>query len=187
MSWQSYIDTMKTADQSGMVPVAEAAICGIAAGQESVWVSTSGLQGITVDEIKKLGSKDRSSFAQNGVYIGGTRCRLIRDQMDMDPVFALDLKTAADADGNAFGVCVGKTKTAVVIAKGTKDASGGQISNKLLLFDLQSSPSHGFVVGDRSVSSMQRPISDCVCEAAGHMTRRVTPVLQQGASVTCFT
>ncbi|XP_043954510.1 profilin-1 [Gambusia affinis] len=131
MSWQSYIDTMKSPDQSGTVPVAEAAICGITPGQESVWVSTPGLQGITVDEIKKLGSKDRSSFAQNGAYIGGTRCRLIRDQMDMEPVYALDLKTAADADGNTFGVCVGKTKTAVVIAKGTKDASGGQISNKV--------------------------------------------------------
>ncbi|XP_047241140.1 profilin-1 [Girardinichthys multiradiatus] len=130
MSWQSYIDTLKTADQSGMVPVAEAAICGISPGQESVWVSTPGLANITPDEIKKLGSADRSSFAQNGVYIGGTRCRLIRDQMDLDPVYALDLKTAADAEGNTFGVCVGKSKTAIVIVKGTKDASGGQLSSK---------------------------------------------------------
>ncbi|KAM4564659.1 profilin-1 [Fundulus diaphanus] len=131
MSWQAYIDTLKTADQSGMVPVAEAAICGISAGQESVWVSTPGLANITADEIKKLASKDRSSFAQNGAYIAGTRCRLIRDQLDVDPVFALDLKTAADADGNTFGVCVGKTKTAIVIVKGTKDASGGQLSAKI--------------------------------------------------------
>ncbi|XP_038133425.1 profilin-1, partial [Cyprinodon tularosa] len=82
------------------------------------------------EEIKKLGSSDRSSFAQNGVYIGGTRCRLIRDQMDMDPVYALDLKTAADAEGNTFNVCVGKSVTAIVIVKGTKDASGGQLSSK---------------------------------------------------------
>ncbi|MED6271633.1 hypothetical protein CHARACLAT_022257 [Characodon lateralis] len=120
MSWQSYIDTLKTADQSGMVPVAEAAICGISPGQESVWVSTPGLANITPDEIKKLGSTDRSSFAQNGVYIGGTRCRLIRDQMDLDPVYALDLKTAADAEGNTFGVCVGKSKTGETLGeKGT--------------------------------------------------------------------
>ncbi|XP_035987044.1 profilin-1 [Fundulus heteroclitus] len=131
MSWQAYIDTLKSPDHSGTAPVAEAAICGISAGQESVWVSTTGLANITADEIKKLASKDRSSFAQNGAYIGGTRCRLIRDQLDVDPVFALDLKTAADADGNTFGVCVGKTKTAIVIVKGTKDASGGQLSAKI--------------------------------------------------------
>ncbi|XP_015257045.1 PREDICTED: profilin-1-like [Cyprinodon variegatus] len=131
MSWNSYIDMLKTPDQSGVVPVAEAAICGIASGQESVWASTPGLaKTITTEEIKKLGSSDRSSFAQNGVYIGGTRCRLIRDQMDMDPVYALDLKTAADAEGNTFNVCVGKSVTAIVIVKGTKDASGGQLSSK---------------------------------------------------------
>ncbi|XP_037533324.1 profilin-1 [Nematolebias whitei] len=130
MSWQSYIDTLKTPDQSGMVPVMEGAICGITPGQESVWVSTPGLSGITVDEIKKLGG-DRSGFGQNGVYIAGQRCRLIRDQMDMDPIFALDLKTAADAEGNTFGICVGKSKTAVVIVKGIKDATGGQLSSKV--------------------------------------------------------
>uniref|UniRef100_A0A3Q3A0Z9 Profilin n=2 Tax=Kryptolebias marmoratus TaxID=37003 RepID=A0A3Q3A0Z9_KRYMA len=130
MSWQSYIDSLKTADQSGLVPVNEAAICGIAPGQESVWVSTPGLSSITAEEIKKL-SGDRSGFGQHGVYIGGQRCRLIRDQMDTDPIFALDLKTAADADGNAYGICVGKSKTAVVIVKGTKDASGGQLSSKV--------------------------------------------------------
>ncbi|XP_054880750.1 profilin-1-like [Poeciliopsis prolifica] len=131
MSWQSYIDNMRTPDHSGTTPVAEAAICGTGAGQESIWASSPGLQGITADEIKKLAGKDRSSFAQNGVYIAGTRCRLIRDQMDNEPTFAMDLKTAADADGNTFGVCVGKTNTAIVIAKGTKDATGGQISNKV--------------------------------------------------------
>ncbi|XP_041842298.1 profilin-1 [Melanotaenia boesemani] len=130
MSWQSYIDTLRTADQSGQVPIAEAAICGIEPGQESVWVSTPGLSNITVDEIKKLAG-NRSSFGQTGVYIGGTRCRLIRDQLDVEPIYALDLKTAADADGNAYGICVGKSKKTVVIAKGIKDATGGQLSNKV--------------------------------------------------------
>ncbi|XP_013855785.1 profilin-2 [Austrofundulus limnaeus] len=130
MSWQSYIDTLRTADQSGMVPVREAAICGITPGQESVWVSTAGLSGISVEEIKKLAG-DRSGFGQNGVHIAGQRCRLIRDQMDLEPIYALDLKTAADADGNTFGICVGRSKTAVVIVMGTKDATGGQLSSKV--------------------------------------------------------
>uniref|UniRef100_A0A8C6M5N2 Profilin n=1 Tax=Nothobranchius furzeri TaxID=105023 RepID=A0A8C6M5N2_NOTFU len=82
------------------------------------------------DEIKKLVG-DRSGFGQNGVFIAGQRCRLIRDQLDVDPIFTLDLKTAADADGNAYGICVGKSKTAIVIVKGIKDATGGQLSSKL--------------------------------------------------------
>ncbi|KAF7231760.1 profilin-2-like, partial [Nothobranchius furzeri] len=110
--------------------VKDAAICGIAPGQQSVWVSTPGLSGITPDEIKKLVG-DRSGFGQNGVFIAGQRCRLIRDQLDVDPIFTLDLKTAADADGNAYGICVGKSKTAIVIVKGIKDATGGQLSSKL--------------------------------------------------------
>ncbi|XP_070404823.1 profilin-1 [Nothobranchius furzeri] len=130
MSWQAYIDNLQTPDQSGMVPVKDAAICGIAPGQQSVWVSTPGLSGITPDEIKKLVG-DRSGFGQNGVFIAGQRCRLIRDQLDVDPIFTLDLKTAADADGNAYGICVGKSKTAIVIVKGIKDATGGQLSSKL--------------------------------------------------------
>ncbi|XP_030580652.1 profilin-1-like [Archocentrus centrarchus] len=128
MSWNAYIDSMKTADQSGTAPVAQAAICGCTSGQESVWAGT--LQ-VTADEIKKLCASDRSSFAQNGVYIAGRRCRLIRDQLDVDPMFAMDVKTAADAEGNTYSICVGKTKQAIVIAMGTKDASGGQVSNKV--------------------------------------------------------
>lgn len=44
MSWQGYIDNLKTPDQSGTCPVSEAAICGITAGQESVWASSPGIQ-----------------------------------------------------------------------------------------------------------------------------------------------
>uniref|UniRef100_A0A3Q0R6S0 Profilin n=1 Tax=Amphilophus citrinellus TaxID=61819 RepID=A0A3Q0R6S0_AMPCI len=135
MSWNAYIDSMKTADQSGTAPVAQAAICGCTSGQESVWaVVHAGPGGYfrvagNADEIKKLCASDRSSFAQNGVYIAGRRCRLIRDQLDVDPMFAMDVKTAADAEGNTYSICVGKTKQ--VIAMGTKDASGGQVSNKV--------------------------------------------------------
>ncbi|KAF6720248.1 Profilin-1 [Oryzias melastigma] len=130
MSWQQYIDTLKAPDHNNQVPVAEAAICGIAPGSEGIWASTPGLASISVDEIKKLAGR-RDTFAQNGVHIAGQRCRLIRDQMDMESVYTLDLKTAADANGDTFGVCVGRSLQAIVIAKGTKEASGGQLSSKV--------------------------------------------------------
>ena len=49
MSWQSYIDNLKTHDQSGKIPVAEAALCGFTQGEEAVWASSGGLTGITVN------------------------------------------------------------------------------------------------------------------------------------------
>ncbi|XP_047444563.1 profilin-1 [Mugil cephalus] len=129
MSWQSYIDTLLAADGSGTAPVAQAAICGVSSGQESVWAASPGFT-VSVDEIKKLAG-DRSNFGQTGVVIGGQKCRMLRDQMDTEEVYALQLKTAADAEGNSYNVCVGRSATAIVIAKGTKDANGGQVSSKV--------------------------------------------------------
>ncbi|XP_023257787.1 profilin-1-like [Seriola lalandi dorsalis] len=130
MSWDSYIDNLKTPDSNGVVAVAEAAICGMLSGSESVWASTPALANISVEEIKRLAGK-RSDFGQSGPLIGGVKCRMIRDNMDNDGMFSLDLKTAADASGNAFSVCVGKSKSALVIAKGTKEANGGQLASKV--------------------------------------------------------
>ncbi|XP_008298544.1 profilin-1 [Stegastes partitus] len=129
MSWQDYIDNLKTPDQSGMAPIMEAAICGASPGQEAIWAKSSGLASISADEIKKLNG-DRSSFFQNGVYISGVKCRMLRDMMSDTPP-CMDMKTAPDADGATYNICVGKTKTALVIGKGTKEASGGQVNAKV--------------------------------------------------------
>lgn len=59
--------------------------------------------------MKKLTS-NRSDFGQNGPKIGGLKCRLIRDNMDTDGMFCLDLKTSQDTEGNTYNVCVGKTQ-----------------------------------------------------------------------------
>ncbi|XP_061566238.1 profilin-1-like [Cololabis saira] len=131
MSWQAFIERLTDKiDGTKPSPVEEAAICGIELGKESVWASTTGAA-ITVEEIKKLASEQRSDFAQNGVHVFGRRCRLIRDQLDVEGVFMMDLKTAADAEGNTYGVCVSKTKTAIIVVRGTKDANGGQLSTRV--------------------------------------------------------
>ncbi|XP_053199727.1 profilin-1 [Scomber japonicus] len=131
MSWQSYIDNMKTPDASGKAPVEDAAICGMDKGAEGVWASTPGFSGITAAEIKRLAAADRKDFGQNGPTIAGMKCRLIRDNLDTDGLNCLDMKSSADADGNAYNVCVGKSVKALVIAKGTKEANGGQVSGKV--------------------------------------------------------
>ena len=116
-----------TPDASGVCPVRAAAICGFKQGC-SVWAS-SGLN-VTPEEIKAL-SGDSKVFAQCGPKIGGVKCRMLRDNKETDGMFSIDFKTSADAEGNTYSVCVGFTHTALIIAMGTKEASGGQISSKL--------------------------------------------------------
>ncbi|XP_041634860.1 profilin-1 [Cheilinus undulatus] len=131
MSWDGWICSMKAGDSQGESPVEEAAICGTTAGQESVWASSPGLANITVDEIKKLVCS-RSEMPINGCYLGGKKCRLLRDRMDEEGCFSLDLKTSSDgSDSGPVNVCVGRTKTAVVIAFGKKDAPGGKLGDKV--------------------------------------------------------
>lgn len=130
MSWQAHVDNILTPDQSGTAPVQEAAICGFGKGQESVWASTAGYSVITADEIRKLAG-DRSTFFQNGVFIAGQKCRVLRDLMEDSEQPSLLLKTAPDAEGNTYNITVAKTKTAFVIGRGTSAAQGGPINTKV--------------------------------------------------------
>ena len=124
MSWDAYIKQLKEAEDGS---IQEAAICGIAPGQESVWASSPGLAGITAEEIKKLAG-DRSGFRQCGPHVAGMKCMMLRDATEDKNTYSLDLKTTRGADGNAYSICVGKTNNAIVIAQGTKDAQGGQLA-----------------------------------------------------------
>ncbi|XP_070849532.1 profilin-1 [Chaetodon trifascialis] len=131
MSWQSYVDSLLSPDeQTGYKPVMEAAICGIQAGQQNVWGSSPGLSNITAEEIKRLVG-DRSNFSASGPVIGGRKCMLLRDQMEDETCYALNLKTKADEQGHCYSVCVGRSHQALVIALGTKDAQGGQLVKKV--------------------------------------------------------
>ncbi|XP_030266926.1 uncharacterized protein LOC115578193 [Sparus aurata] len=125
MSWDQYITTLKADSQ-----VEEAAIWGCDKGAESKWAGGPGLDSITADEIKKLAG-DRSAFRQCGPHISGKKCMLLTDNMDAEGIYCLNLKTAADADGNRYSICVGKTNKALIIAKGTKDANGGHLAEQV--------------------------------------------------------
>uniref|UniRef100_A0A3Q3WID6 Profilin n=1 Tax=Mola mola TaxID=94237 RepID=A0A3Q3WID6_MOLML len=128
MSWEAYIDSLKGPDSSGTCPVEEAAIWGN--NPMSVWATTPGLSTITLEEIKML-CGDRKSFQMCGPSIGGKKCFVLKDEMDEDGMHVLNLKTTKDNDGNAYLISVGKAKTCLIIARGTKDAKGGQVCNKV--------------------------------------------------------
>ncbi|XP_060886733.1 profilin-2-like isoform X2 [Labrus mixtus] len=124
MSWQSYISNLT----DGVVE--SAAICGFASGAESVWASTTDLACIAKEEIRKM-AHDRKDFPINGAYLGGRKCRFLRDQMDVEDFFLCTFKTAQAADGTTVNVCVGKTKQALVIAFAKKDVSGGPLNESV--------------------------------------------------------
>ncbi|XP_069031694.1 profilin-1-like [Embiotoca jacksoni] len=129
MAWQGYVDSLVAPEPNGFQLVTKAAICGIGKGLESVWASSPDFP-VTTEEIKKLVG-DRSTFSQCGVHIGGIKCRLLRDQLDEEGSYCMQLKTAADADGKTYGMCVGKTLKAILIVKGAPDVGGGQLCNKV--------------------------------------------------------
>ncbi|XP_008323802.1 profilin-2 [Cynoglossus semilaevis] len=122
MSWQSYIDNLvKTGD------IDEAAIVGYQCNAEGIWAATEGYKNITVDEIKRLAGT-RTDFGASGPCVGGMKCRMLRDNLDDEGLHSMQLKTVADGSGNAYMVCIGKTCKSFVIAKGKKDAQGGNVN-----------------------------------------------------------
>ncbi|KAI9527205.1 hypothetical protein NQZ68_032786 [Dissostichus eleginoides] len=82
------------------------------------------------EEVKKL-IGDTSTFHQSGPVVAGMKCMMIRDQYADPSSYCLQLKSRKDAEGNSFNICVGKTNKAIVIAKGTKEANGGQVTAKV--------------------------------------------------------
>nr|XP_020443154.1 profilin-2-like [Monopterus albus] len=130
MSWKPYVDNLMAPDQSGNRVVAQAAICGCLPGQEAVWASSEGFACILEAEIKRLAG-DRKDFGQCGPTIANRKCRLIRDNLSTEGLYTMDLKTGADAEGNTYNVCVGRSNQVIAIIMGTKDANGGQLSEKM--------------------------------------------------------
>uniref|UniRef100_A0A8D2ZW48 Uncharacterized protein n=1 Tax=Scophthalmus maximus TaxID=52904 RepID=A0A8D2ZW48_SCOMX len=59
-------------------------------------------------KIKKLMS-NRANFSKCGPFIAGKKCMMLRDDLDEEKMYTLQLRTSTDAEGNNYSVCVGKT------------------------------------------------------------------------------
>ncbi|KAM9414354.1 profilin-1-like [Pholidichthys leucotaenia] len=122
MSWDSYIQSLMA---TGCLQ--KAAIFGL---DGTPWAKSDGFD-LSCEEVKEL-LGDRSKFLQCGPKIGGLKCRVLRDLFDDDVDGRLDMKTASDDQGNTYGVCVCKTKQALLIVMGNQGASGGQVTTSVL-------------------------------------------------------
>ncbi|XP_033465536.1 profilin-1 [Epinephelus lanceolatus] len=125
MSWDSYITNL-----TAHIMIDDAAIWGKTPGQESQWAASPGLSNISVGEIKRLAG-DTNALRSNGPTIGGMKCMFIRDNSDDPHILSMDLKSVKDEQGNTRCVCVGVSKTALVIAKGSKESNGGTLAEEV--------------------------------------------------------
>uniref|UniRef100_I3J2Y7 Profilin n=1 Tax=Oreochromis niloticus TaxID=8128 RepID=I3J2Y7_ORENI len=89
MSWQSYVDNLM-ADGSCQ----DAAIVGYA-DAKYVWASFVGgtFANITPEEIDVLVGKDREGFFTSGLTLGNKKCSVIRDSLQIDNDWTMDIRT----------------------------------------------------------------------------------------------
>ncbi|MGH0185415.1 UNVERIFIED_CONTAM: hypothetical protein FKN15_017929 [Acipenser sinensis] len=103
MSWDSYVTNLLADGECQ-----DAAIIGYKDGV-SVWASAPGktLCNVTPEEIAVLTGKDRASFLTNGLTLGKVKCSVLRDRLDFEDEWTMDLRTKA-AGQPTYNISVAK-------------------------------------------------------------------------------
>lgn len=126
MSWDSYV-----ANLMARTGVDDAAILGL--DPPSVWASNAGgkFASITAQEIQALAQSEssRKRFMAEGITLGGGKCTVLRDSLDMDQDFTMDIRTkACPDDPSTYSICIAKSQKALVIVRAKKDVHGGMVN-----------------------------------------------------------
>ncbi|XP_071344137.1 profilin-2 isoform X1 [Trachinotus anak] len=126
MSWQSYVDNLK-ADGSCQ----EAAIVGYT-DAKYVWASSAGgsFANITPEEVDVLIGKDREGFFTSGLTLGNKKCSVIRDSLNVEGDWTMDIRTKSQGGEPTCNVSVGKAGKVLVVVMGKEGVHGGQLNKK---------------------------------------------------------
>ncbi|XP_060889698.1 profilin-2 isoform X1 [Labrus mixtus] len=126
MSWQSYVDNLMS-DGSCQ----DAAIVGYH-DAKYVWSSFSGgtFANITPEEIDVLIGKDREAFFTSGMTLGNKKCSVIRDSLQIDGDWTMDIRTKSQGGEPTYNVSVGRAGKALVVVMGKEGVHGGQLNKK---------------------------------------------------------
>ncbi|XP_020494907.1 profilin-2 isoform X1 [Labrus bergylta] len=126
MSWQSYVDNLMN-DGSCQ----DAAIVGYH-DAKYVWSSFSGgtFANITPEEIDVLIGKDREAFFTSGMTLGNKKCSVIRDSLQIDGDWTMDIRTKSQGGEPTYNVSVGRAGKALVVVMGKEGVHGGQLNKK---------------------------------------------------------
>ncbi|XP_015260043.1 profilin-2 isoform X1 [Cyprinodon tularosa] len=126
MSWQSYVDNLM-ADGSCQ----DAAIMGYT-DAKYVWAASAGgtFNSITPAEIDVLVGKDREGFFTSGLTLGGKKCSVIRDSLQIENDWTMDIRTKSQGGEPTYNISVGKAGKALVIVMGKEGVHGGGLNKK---------------------------------------------------------
>ncbi|XP_072294964.1 profilin-2-like isoform X1 [Eucyclogobius newberryi] len=126
MSWQSYVDNLMD-DGSCQ----DAAIAGFV-DAKYVWASHAGgiFSGITAEEIDVLTGKDREGFFTGGMTLGSKKCSVIRDSLNIDGDFTMDIRTKSQGGEPTYNISVGRGNKVLVFVMGKEGIHGGLLNKK---------------------------------------------------------
>lgn len=126
MSWQSYVDNLM-----GDGSCQDAAIVGYM-DAKYVWASYVGgtFANITPDEIDVVIGKDREGFFTSGLTLGNKKCSVIRDSLQIDGDWTMDIRTKSQGGEPTYNVTVGRAGKALVFVMGKEGVHGGQLNKK---------------------------------------------------------
>ncbi|XP_041647115.1 profilin-2-like isoform X2 [Cheilinus undulatus] len=126
MSWQSYVDNLMT-DGSCQ----DAAIVGYT-DAKYVWSSHCGgtFCNITPEEIDVMVGKDREGFFTSGLTLGNKKCSVIRDSLQIDGDWTMDIRTKSQGGEPTYNVAVGRAGKVLVLVMGKEGVHGGGLNKK---------------------------------------------------------
>ncbi|XP_068599337.1 profilin-2-like isoform X1 [Brachionichthys hirsutus] len=126
MSWQSYVENLMSDGNCQ-----DAAIVGYA-DAKYVWASFCGgtFAGVTPDEIDVLTGKDREGFFTGGLTIGNKKCSVIRDSLNVDNDWTMDIRTKSQGGEPTYNLTVSKASKVLVLVMGKEGVHGGGLNKK---------------------------------------------------------
>lgn len=97
-----------------------------------VWASFAGgtFANITPEEIDVLIGKDREGFFTSGLTLGNKKCSVIRDSLQIDGDWTMDIRTKSQGGEPTYNISVGRAGKALVFVMGKEGVHGGQLNKK---------------------------------------------------------
>ncbi|XP_034559250.1 profilin 2 like isoform X2 [Notolabrus celidotus] len=126
MSWESYVENLM-ADGSCQ----DSAIVGYT-DAKYVWAAHQGgmFNNITSQEIDVIVGKDRETFYTSGLTLGSKKCSVLRDSMQADGDWTMDIRTKSQGGEPTYNISVGKAGKVLVLVMGKEGVHGGGLNKK---------------------------------------------------------
>ncbi|CAK6952222.1 profilin-2-like isoform X1 [Scomber scombrus] len=126
MSWQSYVENLM-ADGSCQ----DSAIVGFT-DAKYVWAAHAGgtFNNITSQEIDVLIGKDRETFYTSGLTLGSKKCSVLRDSINDDGDWTMDIRTKSQGGEPTYNISVGRAGKVLVVVMGKEAIHGGILNKK---------------------------------------------------------